>query len=108
MCVRRAALNDMITNFGNGNPALANLPRKINLGLSPSRDDFPHTHINDVGLVACKDPETGEVRSRAPCLRCALEPTRSVAPCFPCAFSPASALLMVMRKSASAGCRWQL
>ena len=60
--VNVAALNDMITNFGNGNPALTNLPRKINIGLSPSRDDFPHTHINDVGLVACKDPESGEVR----------------------------------------------
>lgn len=57
----RAALNDMITNFGHGNPALTNLPRKLNIGLSPSRDDFPHTHINDVGLVACKDPATGEV-----------------------------------------------
>ena len=67
----RAALNDMITNFGQGNPALANLPRKINLGLSPSRDDFPHTHINDVGLVACKDPATGEARApRTPCTLC--------------------------------------
>ena len=52
----------MITNYGKGNAALASLPRKINIGLSPSRDDFPHTHINDVGLVACKHPETGEVR----------------------------------------------
>ena len=60
MCVL-AELNDMITNYGKGNAALASLPRKINIGLSPSRDDFPHTHINDVGLVACKHPETGEV-----------------------------------------------
>ena len=51
----------MITNFGRGNPELVNLPRKINIGLSPSRDDFPHTHINDVGLKAVKDPSTGEV-----------------------------------------------
>ena len=51
----------MITNFGNGNPELVNLPRKLNIGLSPSRDDFPHTHINDVGLKAVKDPSTGEV-----------------------------------------------
>lgn len=56
-----AAINDMITNFGEGNPALANLPRKINIGLSPSRDDFPHTFINDVGLVAVRHPDTGEV-----------------------------------------------
>ena len=53
----------MITNFGGGNPALANLPRKINLALSPSRDDFPHTHINDVGLQAVRHPDTGEVLS---------------------------------------------
>ena len=52
----------MITNFGGGNPLLANLPRKINIALSPSRDDFPHTHINDVGLVAVRHPDTGEVR----------------------------------------------
>ncbi len=51
----------MITGFGGGNPLLSNLPRKINIALSPSRDDFPHTHINDVGLVAVRHPETGEV-----------------------------------------------
>lgn len=56
-----AAINDMITNNGKGNPELVNLPRKINIGLSPSRDDFPHTHINDVGLKAVHDPETGKV-----------------------------------------------
>ncbi|KAK9807588.1 hypothetical protein WJX72_003483 [[Myrmecia] bisecta] len=55
------AINDMITKSGLGNPELTNLPRKLNIGLSPSRDDFPHTHINDVGLKAVKDPETGEV-----------------------------------------------
>ena len=58
-----AAINDMITNNGKGNPELTNLPRKLNIGLSPSRDDFPHTHINDVGLKAVHDPETGEVLS---------------------------------------------
>ena len=52
----------MITDFGVGNAMLANLPRKINIGLSPSRDDFPHTFINDVGLVAVKHPVTGEVK----------------------------------------------
>lgn len=52
----------MITNFGEGNPMLANLPRKINIGISPSRDDFPHTFINDVGLVAVHHPDTNEVR----------------------------------------------
>lgn len=56
----------MITNFGAGNPAMANLPRKINIGISPSRDDFPHTFINDVGLVAVRHPVTGEVRFGVP------------------------------------------
>ena len=56
-----AAINAMHTNHGHGNPELSNLPRKLNIGLSNSRDDFPHTHINDVGLKAVKHPETGEV-----------------------------------------------
>ncbi len=51
----------MYTNNGKGNAELSNLPRKLNIALSPSRDDFPHTHINDVGLVAVRHPETGEV-----------------------------------------------
>ncbi len=52
----------MITNHGKGNPELVNLPRKINIGLATTRDDFAHTHINDVGLYAAKDPETGKVQ----------------------------------------------
>jgi ferredoxin-nitrite reductase len=55
------AIDNMITNNGYGNEELCNLPRKINICLSASRDDFPHTHINDVGLQAARDPETGEV-----------------------------------------------
>lgn len=51
----------MITGYGKGNPALSNLPRKINFALSPSRDDFPHVFINDVGLQAVQHPETKEV-----------------------------------------------
>ncbi len=56
----------MITNHGKGNPELVNLPRKINIGLATTRDDFAHTHINDVGLYAAKDPETGKVRCPPP------------------------------------------
>lgn len=52
----------MITNHGKGNPELVNLPRKINIGLATTRDDFAHTHINDVGLYAAKDPDTGKVQ----------------------------------------------
>jgi Nitrite and sulphite reductase 4Fe-4S domain len=29
--------------------------------ISGCRDDFSHTHINDIGLVAVTDPETGAV-----------------------------------------------
>lgn len=57
-----AGINAMHTNNGHGNPELSNLPRKLNIGLSNSRDDFPHTHINDVGLKAVQHPDTGEVR----------------------------------------------
>lgn len=45
-----AAINAMITSNGLGNPELTNLPRKLNIGLSTTRDDFAHCHINDVGL----------------------------------------------------------
>lgn len=55
------ALNAAITNNGAGNAALTNLPRKINIGISNSRDDYAHCHINDVGLKAVVDPESGEV-----------------------------------------------
>ena len=40
----------MVTNNLRGSEELGNLPRKINIGLSTSRDDFAHCHINDVGL----------------------------------------------------------
>jgi len=48
------AVNDLIsldpvTNT-RGNPQWANLPRKFNIAISGSRDDFAHTHINDLGL----------------------------------------------------------
>lgn len=62
-----AAIDNMITNHGKGNPELVNLPRKINIGLATTRDDFAHTHINDVGLYAAKDPETGKVSSPSAC-----------------------------------------
>jgi len=51
----------MITNHGKGNAELTNLPRKINICISPSRDDFPHTQINDVGFEAVHDPELNQV-----------------------------------------------
>ncbi len=55
------SLQDHITNYGKGNAELTNLPRKINVGISTSRDDFAHCHINDVGLKAVVHPDSGEV-----------------------------------------------
>ena len=54
-------LNAAITNAGRGNVKLANLPRKLNIGISTTRDDFAHCHINDVGLKAVVHPDTGEI-----------------------------------------------
>lgn len=54
-------INDMITNNRLGRPELANLPRKFNICVSGSRDDFAHTHINDIGLIPMKHQETGEI-----------------------------------------------
>lgn len=59
------ALNDLVsldpeTNT-RGNPQWGNLPRKFNIAVSGSRDDFAHTHINDIGLQPCPHAETGEM-----------------------------------------------
>jgi sulfite reductase beta subunit-like hemoprotein len=45
----------VITNDGKGRADLTNMPRKINICVSPTRDDFPHTHINDLGFQAVRD-----------------------------------------------------
>jgi ferredoxin-nitrite reductase len=44
-----------------GAPQWGNLPRKFNIAVSGSRDDFAHTHINDIGLQPCPHAETGEM-----------------------------------------------
>ena len=54
-------INDMITDGGRGNPALANLPRKLNISISATPDDFVHNHINDLGFEAVVHPRTQEV-----------------------------------------------
>jgi hypothetical protein len=38
-------MNKVLFNEGKGNEEFANLPRKINVCISPSRDDFPHTQV---------------------------------------------------------------
>jgi len=59
------AVNDLISRDPvtgtRGNPQWANLPRKFNIAISGSRDDYAHTHINDIGLQPCKHAETGEM-----------------------------------------------
>lgn len=62
LCV---ALNDLVsldpvTNT-RGNPYWGNLPRKFNIAVSGSRDDFAHTHINDIGLQPCAHAVTGQM-----------------------------------------------
>lgn len=53
-----------------GREEFANLPRKLNICISSTRDDFPHTHINDLGYEAVRHPDTGEVRRVGEGMRC--------------------------------------
>ena len=55
------AIDDWYTNKGKGNPEWCNMPRKFNICISGSRDDFAHTHINDIGLQAVPHATTGEI-----------------------------------------------
>jgi ferredoxin-nitrite reductase len=45
------SLQDMITNNGNGNLELSNLPRKFNIAVAGGRDNSVHAEINDVGFI---------------------------------------------------------
>jgi len=59
------AVNDLISldpvTGTRGNPQWGNLPRKFNIAISGSRDDYAHTHINDIGLQPVTHAETGEM-----------------------------------------------
>ena len=59
------ALNDLVSldpvTGTRGNPMWGNLPRKFNIAISGSRDDFAHTHINDIGLVPTPHAKTGDM-----------------------------------------------
>jgi hypothetical protein len=48
----------MLTSNNRGNPEFGNLPRKFNIAVSGSRDDYAHTHINDIGLQAIEKDGT--------------------------------------------------
>jgi len=58
-------LNDLVTldeaTGERGNPVYCNLPRKFNICVSGNRDDFAHTHINDIGFVPTVHATTGEM-----------------------------------------------
>lgn len=59
------ALNDLVSldpvSGTRGNPMWGNLPRKFNVAISGSRDDYAHTHINDIGLIPTPHATTGEM-----------------------------------------------
>ena len=44
-------VQDMITNNGEGNPALSNLPRKFNIAITGGRDNSVHAEINDLAFI---------------------------------------------------------
>ena len=55
-------LNDLVTldeeTGERGNPVYCNLPRKFNICVSGNRDDYAHTHINDIGFQPCAHAAT--------------------------------------------------
>ena len=54
------AVQDMITNGGEGNYDFTNLPRKFNIALEGSTDNSVHAEINDIAFVpAYKDGNVG-------------------------------------------------
>ncbi|MFP4008015.1 MAG: ferredoxin--nitrite reductase [Spirulinaceae cyanobacterium] len=54
------AVQDMITNSGEGNSEFTNLPRKFNIAIEGGRDNAVHAEINDIAFVpAYKDGKLG-------------------------------------------------
>lgn len=57
------AINDLVAfdpiTQSYGNPKWGNMPRKFNIAVSGSRDDYAHTHINDIGLQPVAHAKTG-------------------------------------------------
>ncbi|MFN7569097.1 MAG: ferredoxin--nitrite reductase [Microcystis sp.] len=53
-------VQDMITNYGQGNHQFSNLPRKFNIAIEGGRDNSVHAEINDIAFVpAYKEGELG-------------------------------------------------
>lgn len=54
-------IDDWYSGNGQGNPEWCNMPRKFNICISGGRDDFAHTHINDIGLQPIVHPASGRM-----------------------------------------------
>jgi hypothetical protein len=54
-------MNRLLFNGGLGNEEFANLPRKINVCISPTRDDFPHTQVGAGRVVPAPEAATASV-----------------------------------------------
>ena len=53
-------VQDMITNYGQGNYQFSNLPRKFNIAIEGGRDNSVHAELNDIAFVpAYKEGELG-------------------------------------------------
>ncbi len=44
-------VQDMITNNGEGNPAMVNLPRKFNIAIAGCKDNSVHAELNDLAFI---------------------------------------------------------
>lgn len=44
-------LQNMLTNYGEGNPQFSNLPRKLNIAIEGGKDNSIHAEINDIALM---------------------------------------------------------
>jgi ferredoxin-nitrite reductase len=51
-------LQDVITNNGEGNLELSNLPRKFNIAVAGGRDNSVHAEINDLGFIPAYKNDT--------------------------------------------------
>lgn len=51
-------VQDMITNNGEGNPAMVNLPRKFNIAIAGCKDNSVHAELNDLAFIPAYKNET--------------------------------------------------
>ena len=51
-------VQDMITNNGEGNPAMVNLPRKFNIAIAGCKDNSVHAELNDLAFIPAYKNDT--------------------------------------------------